>query len=140
MISLTPQETRILTFLVAALTIGSALSLYRHRRTLPPLELTVGSERESGETSVADSASGRFLSGGTEEKVDINAATQADLQSLPGIGPSLAQRIVDFRQAHGPFSSPSGITQVRGIGEKTYHRICHLITASSLGEGEKIEP
>lgn len=135
MMSLTPQETRILTFLVAALIIGSALSLYRHRRALPPLELTIGSESAPGEAGLIDSSSSRSLSDSTREKVDINVATQVELQSLPGIGPSLAQRIVDYRQAHGPFSSPEEITQVRGIGPKTYQRICPLMTAGSRRAG-----
>jgi competence protein ComEA len=137
MIGLTPQETRILTFLVAALIIGSALSLYQHRHALPPVELVVGSQSQSGQANLIDSTSSRSLSDSTREKVDINVATQAELQSLPGIGPSLAQRIVDYRQAHGPFSSPEEITQVRGIGPKTYQKICPLITAGSRPAGEQ---
>jgi competence protein ComEA len=62
------------------------------------------------------------------EKLNINLATEKQLQTLPGIGPSLAQRIVEYRQSRGPFSSPQQITEVRGIGQKTYQRIQGNIT------------
>jgi len=48
--------------------------------------------------------------------VDLNTATVADLDALPGIGPVLAQRIVDHRTAHGPFTSVEELDDVSGIG------------------------
>jgi competence protein ComEA len=48
--------------------------------------------------------------------VDLNSATVADLDGLPGIGPVLAQRIVDHRSAHGPFGSVDELDDVSGIG------------------------
>jgi competence protein ComEA len=48
--------------------------------------------------------------------LDLNAATVADLDALPGIGPVLAQRIVDHRTAHGPFTSVDQLDDVSGIG------------------------
>ncbi|WP_084542596.1 ComEA family DNA-binding protein [Buchananella hordeovulneris] len=53
---------------------------------------------------------------GTTPRVDINTADAATLQHLPGIGPALAARIVDFRAAHGPFSAVDGLLDVPGIG------------------------
>ena len=61
-------------------------------------------------------------------KLNINRATEKELQTLPGIGPSLAQRIVAYRQSQGSFSSTQQITAVRGIGQKTYQRIQGAIT------------
>lgn len=52
------------------------------------------------------------------EKLDVNAATEAELQRLPGIGPTLARRIVETR-AGGPFTSVEELRRVRGIGAKT---------------------
>ncbi|MEN8141735.1 MAG: helix-hairpin-helix domain-containing protein [Thermodesulfobacteriota bacterium] len=55
--------------------------------------------------------------------VNINTADPATLQTLKGIGPSKAQAIVDYREAHGQFTSAAEITKVKGIGEKTFVRI-----------------
>jgi len=56
-------------------------------------------------------------------KVDINTASAKSLQALPGIGPTIAQRIVDYRRAHGPFKSVEDLKKVRGIGEKKLEAI-----------------
>lgn len=50
--------------------------------------------------------------------LDINAATQSDLEALPGIGPVLAGRILEFRRKHGPFKQVEELEQVPGIGPK----------------------
>ena len=67
---------------------------------------------------------------GAEEgkKININTADLAALESLPGIGPALAQRILDHRQTNGPFASPEGIMEVSGIGPATFEGIQDLIT------------
>jgi len=52
--------------------------------------------------------------------VDLNTATVADLDALPGIGPVLAQRIVDWRTEHGRFASVEQLREVTGIGESKY--------------------
>jgi competence ComEA-like helix-hairpin-helix protein len=53
------------------------------------------------------------------DKININTAPAEVLQGLDGVGPALAERIVDYRQEQ-PFQSPADITQVKGIGDKTY--------------------
>lgn len=64
----------------------------------------------------------------TAQKIDINSATLAQLQTLPGIGPTLAQRIVDYRQQNGPFSSVGDLINVSGIGEGKLEAILDYIT------------
>lgn len=62
-------------------------------------------------------------------KVNVNTATVKELDdALPGIGPTLAQRIVDYREQHGPFRSPEDIKNVSGIGERRFEQIKDLIT------------
>jgi len=60
--------------------------------------------------------------------LDLNTATAADLERLPGIGPELARRIVAYREAHGPFAAVEDLLQVEGIGPVTLERIRDLVT------------
>ena len=61
--------------------------------------------------------------------IDINAASAQDLETLPGIGPVLAGRIVEYREQNGPFQRTDQLTAVRGIGSATYERIRPLVAA-----------
>jgi competence protein ComEA len=54
------------------------------------------------------------------KKVNVNSADAAQLALLPRVGPSVAQRIVDYRKQNGPFKKPEDLMLVRGIGEKTF--------------------
>ncbi len=65
----------------------------------------------------------RAAPGVIEFQVDVNAADWPELTLLPGIGETLARRIVDYRAAHGPFQSIEQLEQVKGIGPKTLRRI-----------------
>lgn len=67
----------------------------------------------------------------TTELIDINIASAAELESLPGIGPTTAQKIIDYREQNGPFLSIEDIINVPGIGPGTYERIKDLITVGS---------
>lgn len=62
-----------------------------------------------------------------EERLDLNMATAEQLDDLPGIGPTLAGRIVDYRAEHGPFSAPEELMAVDGIGEGRYAAVEGLI-------------
>jgi competence protein ComEA len=62
--------------------------------------------------------------------ININTAGAEELATLPGIGPALAQRIIDWRTANGPFATIADITKVSGIGDKIFERIKDHITVS----------
>jgi len=81
-----------------------------------------------------------FAGADNSSKVDLNRADAAELQSLPGIGPATAERIVQYRNENGGFGRIEEIMNVRGIGEKKFERLKDLITVSSPVEPEEGNP
>lgn len=55
--------------------------------------------------------------------LNLNTASLSQFQLLPGIGPKTAQRIVEYRKAHGPFQNPAQLTEVKGIGTKKLEKL-----------------
>lgn len=80
-----------------------------------------GSGKVAGESTQADGAE---ISG----KINLNMASVTELDSLPGIGPSYAQRIIEYRDANGGFKSIEEVQNVKGIGPKTFEKMQDLIT------------
>lgn len=60
--------------------------------------------------------------------LNINTASAAELDALPGIGPAKAQAIVAYRRKHGPFATPADLVQVKGIGPGITARLYPLVT------------
>jgi competence protein ComEA len=69
-------------------------------------------------------------------KVNINTASAAQLEALPGIGPSLAARIVEYRTKSGSFRSPQELMNVKGIGEKSFAKLEAYLT---VGDAPKVQ-
>lgn len=67
----------------------------------------------------------------TTDLIDINIASQSELESLPGIGPTTAQSIIEYRESNGPFVSIEEIINVPGIGSGIFERIKDLITVGA---------
>ena len=67
----------------------------------------------------------------TTELINLNTASGAELEALPGIGPTTAQKIIDYHEQNGPFLNAEDIINVSGIGPGTYERIKDLITVAS---------
>lgn len=64
----------------------------------------------------------------TSSKININTASLATLDNLPGIGPSKAQAIIDYRESNGRFQTAEDIMKVKGIGQATYDKMKDQIT------------
>jgi competence protein ComEA len=65
------------------------------------------------------------------ERINVNTASAEELTALPGIGPSYAQRIIEYREKNGPFRKVEDLLNVRGIGEKTLERIKDKVTVGT---------
>jgi competence protein ComEA len=83
--------------------------------------------QKSAANNVPQVASGEQL---VAAKIDINSADAQMLTDLPGIGPKTAERIHDYRKAHGPFKSVDDLLNIKGIGPKVLDKIRPFATVS----------
>ena len=102
-----------------------------HIYQIAPAEETQPEEAEEAEEPAEEAAEE------TEPAVifplNINTATIPELDQLPGIGPVLAQRIVDYRDAHGGYNAVEELVKVNGIGDAKLMEILDLITVETGG-------
>jgi comEA protein len=130
--SFTPQETRALIFLIAALVVGSGVTLYKraHPKFAPDLILQ---KRENQSPPQNDHPADPEMS---IMKIDINRASQGQLQLLPGIGPVISKRIIEYRETHGDFQTIEEIIRVKGIGPETFQRIKDYLIVDTISLGQ----
>lgn len=79
-------------------------------------------------SSTASAAPSPGTSGNSGDMININTADAAELDKLPGVGPALAQRIIQYRTDHGLFANPEDLKNVSGIGDKTYEKMAAQVT------------
>ena len=91
------------------------------------LVMTVASAQEASKPP-AKAASSSASSG---TPINLNTATVAQLETLPGIGKSTAERILEYRQKNGGFKKVEDLMNVRGIGEKSFLKMKALITVTA---------
>ena len=126
----TRSEIRALLFLAALLLIGGAAGIYQKSRAVvyPDVIIThVQSEASPvvRQTRSPGSVTAEML---IKYKININTASADSLELLPGIGPQLAERIVDFRIRNGQFIKADDLINVRGIGSAKLEAIRDMIT------------
>lgn len=69
--------------------------------------------------------------------IDINTATQAELEAIDGIGPAKAKAIIDYRSKNGPFKSLSELDKVKGFGKTTVRKLKGDLVVSKPADGSK---
>ena len=105
-------------FVVAALLAGA------------PVSSAQTPKAQASKTSAAKASPAGRVRATPASPVNINAATAAQLQTLPGVGASTAQRILDYRQKNGGFKKIEELMNVRGVGEKSFLKLKPLIVVS----------
>jgi competence ComEA-like helix-hairpin-helix protein len=105
MFYLTPQERKFVVIIMIVFTVGAAVQLL-FRRDIAPM---------------------RWAKSVRNFKININTARADQLQMLPGIGATLAQRILDYRNDNGSFKTLEGLLDVDGLTAKRFGRIKELI-------------
>jgi len=104
------------------LTDGEKIIIFA-KRNLIDSETTTSSSITQSDTSSSINSSTK-----NSNLININTASQKELEELPGIGPALAQRIIDYREKNGYFSTIEDIKKVSGIGDKRFEAIKDSIT------------
>jgi competence protein ComEA len=104
-------------------TINLAAFVEDGARVLVPYQPTATPQAIVGRAPVTE-----LLTPESSQLININTASQSELESLPQIGPVTAVKIIEYRETHGPFSTIDEIQNVSGIGPKTFEKIKDLIT------------
>lgn len=118
----------LITALFAAFTLGFFLGRNRNQS---PVQLSVPAHMTAPRTPTVPTA-GETLPDPTQPAVefpiDLNTATAEELMALPGIGETYARRILDYREANGPYQAVEELLNVEGIGESRLESIYDLVT------------
>jgi comEA protein len=135
----TKNERKIFFFLSILFLAGIAVKVYREKIAADPTPVFdyTASDKEfddrsraptPGNDSMAVPVTGVRGKTAPLQKVNINTAGKSALSSLPGIGPGIAEKIVQYRAEHGRFATAAQLRNVKGIGEKKFEKILPYIT------------
>ncbi len=116
MIYLTSQERKAIIFILCLVVLGIGVDFIKkktHRKSLINYE------------ELQD----RFF-----DKIDINRAKFSQLTSIPGVGETLARRIIDYRRAHGDFEDIEEVMNVRGIKKRKFEKLEKYIITNNKGD------
>ena len=142
--TLESQHRKIIILLVVVILAGGAYWMLKHfhpalflgepdlvveTEAAAPLPTPSSPPTSSSVPAVSPQPSAGLSTPSDGARININTATSQELQTLRGIGPAMAQRIIEYRQTSGRFSTVDDLTNVKGIGEKTLEKIRDSITA-----------
>jgi competence protein ComEA len=108
--------TRILMAAILGIAVSAAAASAQNKATTPKTAATV--------TATATAP------------VNLNTATVEQLATIPGVGPKMAERIIDYRQKNGGFKKVEDLMNVSGVGEKSFLKMKPLITVTAPKSGQ----
>ena len=124
-------KTEWLMLALAGVFLAALVLLYHQAAAVAPgTDYTISTQRQAAEPVTPEPPE-------PEGPVDVNAAGAEELQRLTGIGPALAQRIIDYREEHGPFRTVEDLLEVKGIGEATLEKFREDAVAGTSEEDEE---
>ncbi|MFQ5630388.1 MAG: ComEA family DNA-binding protein [bacterium] len=132
--SFSQLQIKTLALLLGVLIIGVGVKYWQHSRPLPEVnpELKKRFVAISDSLNFAESSQENLKAAKVTSiqnaKININTATIAELQLLPGIGPVLGERMIKFRNERGSFRRIEDLLKVKGIGRNTLEKLSELIT------------
>jgi len=108
--------TRILMAAILGIAVSAAAASAQNKATTP----------QAGATTTATATA----------PVNLNTATAEQLATIPGVGPKMAERIIDYRQKNGGFKKIEDLMNVSGVGEKSFLKMKPLITVTAPKGGQ----
>ena len=99
-------------------------------RRMIAIALVVAAVAAGTHTIVARQAGSQTATPASGPVVNLNTATQAELEKLPGVGPATAKQILEYRQKNGGFKKVEELMNIKGIGEKSFLKLKPLVTVA----------
>jgi len=126
------RERAVLVFLIVVLLAGAGVSAFRRYRLQQNLKAVRVAIVQDSTARLQSSVSGSATPdpGSPTPFLDLNTASASELDLLPGIGPALAQRIIEYRTKQGGFRTVDELLKVSGIGPKKFEAIRERITVN----------
>ena len=100
------------------------------------LGIAVSAAVASAQNKATTSKAAATVTATATAPVNLNTATVEQLATIPGVGPKMAERIIDYRQKNGGFKKVEDLMNVSGVGEKSFLKMKPLITVSAPKSGQ----
>jgi comEA protein len=127
------KERTVLVFLIAVMLAGAGVSAWHHHRVqknIRAARAAIVEDSTARAQSALETAQSAVRISQSAVLIDLNTASASELDLLPGIGPALAQRIIEYRNRRNGFKTVGELLQVSGIGPKKLEAIKDRVTVN----------